>query len=253
MAKVGTNIGLVNHAKKALSLKTVYMWGGILRLVEKQYETLLTIYGNQSGTGYTAERWNKLRQMFGKNIYGVDCVGLIKSYLWSGKTDGGTGSPYYGKSGYPPDIPAGSMYNAATEKGPISTLPEIPGIIVYCRTYPHVGVYIGNGEVIESTLSSRGDGVVKTKLSAFKWEHWFKCPYIDYVEDKATENTGAAFKTGDRVKIKSSAETYAGINTKIPAGYKGNAKTYTVSRVKEDRVLLNELYSWVFIKDITKV
>ena len=249
MAKVGTNIGLVNHVKNALSLKTIYMWGGILRLVERQYETLQKIYGNLSGTGYTSERWNKLRQMYGKGIYGVDCVGLIKSYLWSGKENGGTGSPFYGKSGYPPDIPAGDMYRAATEKGPINTLPEIPGIIVYCRTRPHVGVYIGNGEVIESTLSNRGDGVIKTKLSSFNWEYWFKCPYIDYVEDK----TSAAFKIGDKVKIKNSAETYAGISTKIPAGYKGNMKTYTIGRVKDDRVLLNELYSWVYIKDIAKV
>lgn len=252
MAKVGTNIGLVKHAKKALSLKTIYMWGGILRLVEKQYALLQKIYGNTAGTGYTSARWNKLRQLFGKEVYGVDCVGLIKSYYWSGKQDGGTGSPYYGCSGYPPDAKAGDMYNAATEKGPISTIPEIPGIIVYCKSRPHVGIYIGNGEVIESTISNRGDGVIKTKLSDFKWEFWFKCPYITYVEEN-TKPIDISFKAGDTVYIDSSATTYAGVNTKIPDAFKGNKKPYTVCRVKDDRVLLTELYSWVFKKDLKKV
>lgn len=27
-------------------------------------------------------------------------------------------------------------------------------------------------------------GVVKTKLSKGKWTHWYKCPYIEYIEDK---------------------------------------------------------------------
>ena len=166
--------------------------------------------------------------------------------------DGGTGSPYYGCSGYPPDAKAGDMYNAATEKGPISTIPEIPGIIVYCKSRPHVGIYIGNGEVIESTISNRGDGVIKTKLSDFKWEFWFKCPYITYVEEN-TKPIDISFKAGDTVYIDSSATTYAGVNTKIPDAFKGNKKPYTVCRVKDDRVLLTELYSWVFKKDLKKV
>ena len=46
----------------------------------------------------------------------------------------------------------------------------------------HIGVYIGNGYVIEA----RGHtyGVVKTKLSSRGWKNWGKCPWIEYVEDK---------------------------------------------------------------------
>lgn len=179
-----TNEGLVRHVENALNLKTVYMWGGILRLVEKQYSLLQTIYGNEPGTGYTSDRWNRLHQMFGKNVYGVDCVGLIKSYLWSGKTEGGTGSPYYGVTGYPPDIPAGSMYANAKVKGRIDTMPDTPGIIVISRKHGnHVGVYIGGGYTIESTLGSRGDGVVKHKLDKTFWTDWFECPYIEYKKE----------------------------------------------------------------------
>ena len=179
-----TNIGLVKHAEKALSENTLYMWGGIYREITENYiQQLYKIYGK---TQYSDARLSKLRSLIGKKYYGIDCVGLIKSYYWSGQSNGGSGSKMYGKSGFPPDVDANVMYNLAKVKGKIDTIPEIPGIIVYCKTYPHVGVYIGNGEVIESTLGSRGDGVVKTKLKDFKWEFWFECPYINYTKSAAT-------------------------------------------------------------------
>ena len=176
-----TNEGLVKHAENALKLKTKYMWGGILRPIEQQYDLLFGTYGTKPGTGYTTERWNELKKLCGKGYYGVDCVGLIKSYYWSGKADGGVGSPKYGAAGYP-DTNAGGMYNAAKVKGRIATIPERPGVIVYSKSHPHVGIYIGNGETIESTLGTRGDGVVKRKLDGF-WEYWFECPYIEYIKN----------------------------------------------------------------------
>lgn len=179
-----TNIGLVKHAEKALALKTKYMWGGLLRPITDAYiVTLRNIYGVNSNTGYTTARYKELASYVGKGYYGVDCVGLIKSYYWSGKAEGGTGSPNYGAKGYP-DVNATYMFNTAKNKGTIDTMPEVPGLIVYSKSHPHVGVYIGNGYTIESTLGSRGDGVVKRKLDSF-WEYWFECPYIDYV-DKGT-------------------------------------------------------------------
>lgn len=184
------NIGLVNHCKAALQLKTKYMWGGVLKSITKSYiNALRSIYGNQSGTGYDPPRYAMLENLAKiGGYYGCDCVGLIKSYYWSRNAgSGGTGSPNAYKPGYPPDVNATTMYNNAKEKGPINTLPEIPGVILYCRSHPHVGVYIGNGKVIESTLSARGDGVVMTDIKDFKWEYWFKCPYISYTDVPKTE------------------------------------------------------------------
>lgn len=201
-----TNEGLVKHAEKAYRLPTKYMWGGILREITPAYINLLRgIYGNHSGTGYTAERWKKLEECVGKGYYGVDCVGLIKSYYWSGKADGGTGSPKYGAAGYP-DVNANMMYNKAAKKGRISTLPERPGVIVYCRSHPHVGIYIGNGLTIESTYGSRGDGVVKRKLDSL-WEYWFECPYIEYKADteKKEQTVTLAFDATIRSEPKTSS------------------------------------------------
>ena len=174
-----TNEGLVKHCEKALALKTKYMWGGLLREITPAYiKQLRGIYKTTPGTGYTEARYRELEAVANKGCYGVDCVGLVKSYYWSGKADGGTGSPNYNAPGYP-DVNATMMFNMATRKGRISTLPERPGVIVYSKTHPHVGVYIGGGYTIESTLGNRGDGVVKRKLDSF-WEYWFECPYIKY-------------------------------------------------------------------------
>lgn len=174
------NIGLVQHCENALKLPTKYMWGGIFRLVEKQYDMLYSMYGNKPGTGYTPQRWDELSRLKNTGTYGVDCIGLVKSYYW-----GGVGSPKYdGKT----DVNAGTMYNLAKVKGKISTIPETPGLVVYSKTHPHVGVYIGGGYTVESTLGSRGDGVVKHKLDSF-WEYWFQCPYIEYTELQANAKT----------------------------------------------------------------
>lgn len=185
-----TSEGLVKHAEKALKLKTKYMWGGILRPIEQMYDMLYKMYGNKSGTGYTTVRWNELKQLRNKGYYGVDCVGLIKSYYWSGKADGGTGSPKYGAAGFP-DVNANYMYQLSKVKGKIADMPEIPGLIVYSKSHPHVGIYIGNGYTIESTLGTRGDGVVKRKLDNF-WEYYFQCPYIEY---QKTTQTSSEIKT----------------------------------------------------------
>ena len=198
-----TNEGLVKHCEKALSLKTKYMWGGLLREITPAYiNQLRSIYGTKSGTGYTEARYKELEAVANKGFYGVDCVGLIKSYYWSGKADGGTGSPKYNAPGYP-DVNATMMFNKAARKGRISTLPERPGLILYSKTHPHVGVYIGNGETIESTLGSRGDGVVKRKLDSF-WEYWFECPFIEYEKPEKLKAVTLAFdaKIRDRASNK---------------------------------------------------
>jgi N-acetylmuramoyl-L-alanine amidase len=55
------------------------------------------------------------------------------------------------------------------------------------------------------------------------------------------------FKVGDKVKIKSSATHYATGQT-IPNWVKG--QTYTIQQVKSYRVLLKEIISWVYKKDL---
>lgn len=65
---------------------------------------------------------------------------------------------------------------SATRKGKIATMPDTPGLAVWKAG--HIGVYIGNGEVVEAMGTKYG--VVKTQLEGRGWTHWLEIPYIDY-------------------------------------------------------------------------
>ena len=95
---------------------------------------------------------------------------VLFGYLWS---DTPSSAPVYNAA---QDVSANGMYSRCKEKGKINTLPELPGVLVFMDG--HVGVYIGNGYVIEA----RGFeyGVVKTKLKNRPWVNWGKCPFITY-------------------------------------------------------------------------
>ena len=102
----------------------------------------------------------------------ADCVGLIKGYGWLSPE---TMTIDYGTHGMP-DIGANQMYYNARESGPISTMPDIPGLAVWHEG--HIGVYIGGGQVVEAMGTKYG--VVKTELAGRGWTHWLKVPYINY-------------------------------------------------------------------------
>ena len=105
----------------------------------------------------------------------ADCVGLIKGYGWY---DSASGEIRVGTNGMM-DVGANAMFANATVKGTIDTIPEVPGLAVWVDG--HIGIYIGNGEVIEAMNTLRG--VTRTKLAGREWTHWLQIPYISYVEN----------------------------------------------------------------------
>lgn len=70
------------------------------------------------------------------------------------------------------------------------------------------------------------------------------------VSSRDDSDANEEIEKGDKVKIKSSARTYATGQT-IPSKYKN--KTYTVQDESADRVLIKELFSWVRKSDVDKV
>lgn len=116
-----------------------------------------------------------------------DCIGMIKCFLWHDYSQ--YNSKSYGLTA--PDWNADTYFKNAEIKGEISTIPEIQGLMVWQQG--HIGVYIGNGEVIESTISFGGK-IVRTHFkgnhdtpSRKTWTHWFKNPYLTYNDKKSVE------------------------------------------------------------------
>lgn len=182
-----TNLGLSAHCKRALELNTRYMWGGLFREITADYVSRLAAqYPSQYGTARRAA----LNGLTGKGYYGCDCIGLVKSYYF-----GGFGAAANAK-GYDVsrDYSVGSMYSAAGIKGKIADMPQKAGILVMTENLGHVGVYVGDGKVIECTLRGSLDGVVQTDFSAVAWAYWCQCPCIedDRTITSTSESTTAA-------------------------------------------------------------
>ena len=168
---------LVIWARQAYENGWGYVYGTYGNiLTEELLQDRAELFGEQV-TGFEdfiRENWMRRRT--------ADCVGLIKGYGWynpdSGEIEVGTNGMA--------DVTANGMYDAATVKGTIDTIPETPGLAVWQDC--HIGVYIGNGEVIEAMGTEQG--VVKTTLPS-GWTHWLEIPYISYAtqEEPTTEPT----------------------------------------------------------------
>ena len=133
------NLDLVKWAQMAYDNKWGYVWGS-------------------HGNVLTANELKRLEKTFGSHV--TDKEEYIKSHWLGRRTSDG-------------------MFNAAVEKGPINTMPDIPGIAVWHQG--HIGVYIGNGYVIHA--ANTYDGVIKTPITSSGWTHWLKVPYINYIEE----------------------------------------------------------------------
>ena len=163
------NLDLVKWAEFAYENKWGYVWGSHGQvLTEKELNRLKGVFGSYvtDKEAYIRSHWLGRRT--------ADCVGLIKGYGWYNEE---SGTIKYGTNGMA-DVTADGMFSAATEKGTISTMPDIPGLAVWHQG--HIGVYIGNGYVIHA--ANTYDGVIKTPITSSGWTHWLKVPYINYIE-----------------------------------------------------------------------
>lgn len=168
--KTKNNLDLVKWSVHANESKWGYVYGTYGSVLD---ETLLTSkisqYPNEVG-GY--EDFIRQHWLGGRT---ADCVGLIKGYSWY---DTETSRIQIGANGMP-DISANAMFENASEKGTIDTIPEIPGLAVWHED--HIGIYIGNGEVIQAANTNAG--VIRTPIGQSGWTYWLKIPYIQYINE----------------------------------------------------------------------
>lgn len=182
---IKNNADLVYWAWEAYNDGWGYVWGTYgLILTQDSFENLCEVYPNnvENHHDFIQENWVGRRT--------ADCAGLIKGYLWFNPE---THQIEYGSNGFT-DLDADSMYNNSTVNGTIDTIPETPGLGVWHEG--HVGIYIGNGYVIQA--SGTETGVIKTQLEGSTFTNWFEIPGITYLgegEDEPEETTDVTVET----------------------------------------------------------
>ena len=164
----------------ANNYKTLYVmgcFGAPLNLKNKTRFTNNHIYNKQ------VDRKNMINRA-SDDTFGFDCVCLIKGILWGWN---GNKNHIYGGASYMsnnvPDINANQMINHCKE---ISTNMENIEIGEILWMYDHVGIYVGNGKVVECSPAFKNK-VQFTKLKDRDWKKHGKLKYIDYrkpIEEK---------------------------------------------------------------------
>ncbi|NLY36664.1 MAG: hypothetical protein GX046_05455 [Tissierellia bacterium] len=172
-----TASGLVDYVKKCMFSPHIYVWDSNGQILTDE---LLDHLIETNRDWYTEDRVAIRRSLCNRKIRGWDCIGLIKSYVWHDYWQENT--QYYTIES---DFCTRTLIQENLEKGDISTLSEIPGLVLWKKG--HVGVYIGDGQVIECTIrnpitreAELVGGILQTKLEDGGWTTWLKYPGIKY-------------------------------------------------------------------------
>ena len=167
-----------------LNYKTVYMWGTFGSPVTRK---LIDEKTKQYPSWYTKTRREFLYKLIDRDYFAFDCVGLIKGILWgwNGDPTKAHGGAKYKANGVP-DLSADGLIARCKPSTDFSGI--APGEIVWISG--HVGTYIGDGLVIEST-SAWKNGVMLTSCLNVEQEHrlaearlWVKHGRLPYLEDQ---------------------------------------------------------------------
>lgn len=224
-----TSSGLVKWAQDIYNGGNhVYWWG---TYGNKCTYELLNGKTAQYPGHYTSTRMATYRKHVQLGKTATDCAGLIKGYYWEEN-----GVIKYRRNGRI-DYGSTSMYKASAIKDNIASMPEIPGILVWTKNFGHVGVYVGNGYVIEARGFAYG--IQKNKLSSRNFVYWGLAPYITYTEEEKAKAQAAANGTKtpevkvEETKIKVGNPVMIELNT-LKNDARGN-------QVKTLQRLLNEM------------
>lgn len=173
-----TSQGLVDYCLYQKDQPHCYSWDA-----NGQYLTsvFLDIYSGCYPDWFGRDNRLELRrEIQDQGIRAFDCIGMIKAYVWGDYSDENTSgrnnsTNYYCKN----------VMKQGTPQGPIEDIPEVPGIVVWKSD--HVGVYLGDGKVVECTQSyypkdgeSKVGGIIISDIGERGWTNWLEYPGILY-------------------------------------------------------------------------
>lgn len=115
-----------------------------------------------------------------------DCNGMVKGAMWCDGPNVGWKQGQYQINGLG-DWGVDEMYKQCSEKGTIKTLPELPGVLLFNKSFSHMGIYIGDGKVVEARDHNRGVqlNALKDRQSFELWGKLTSC--FDYIKPVQTE------------------------------------------------------------------
>lgn len=179
------------------------------------------------------------------DTFGFDCVCLIKGVLWGWNGDK---NKIYGGAKYAtnsvPDVNATAMINLCSDISTDFSKIEV-GEAVY--TDVHIGVYIGDGLVVECTPAWKNRvqitacNVPKAGYNTRKWTKHGKLPFIEYDVETKTESSpklDVATKFDKSIAGKYKVTTSAGLNIRTGA----NSKKTSLGVLKKGSVVTNYGY-----------
>ena len=164
--KMLTGKQLAEYCEKVYKAAWVYWYG---TYGNKCTQSLYNSKKNQYPKHYTAERASRYEKDINAGKTCADCVGMIKSFFWTGGEFGTT--PKYATN-HCPDTNADGMLKLCIETGPIKTIPDEPGLVVWKSG--HIGVYVGCGYTIE--MKGFDYDCQRNKVSKGPWTKWGRLP-----------------------------------------------------------------------------
>lgn len=193
------NYDFANKAKTiATDYKTLYIMGCFGAPMS---ETNKKRYTSNYEYNSTSQRKNKILNS-SNDTFGFDCVCLIKGILWgwNGNTNNIYGGATYCLNGIP-DMGSDDIMNYCTDISrdfsniEIGELVHLPG---------HVGIYIGNGLVVECTpiwkdgvqITSISNVYINSNYNVRRWNEHGKLRFIDY---KSGTNIETPKKTNQEI------------------------------------------------------
>lgn len=157
---------LADYCEKVYKAGWVYWYG---TYGQKCSTSLYNSKKKQYPAHYTDSRKSGYEKDIKAGKRCADCVGMIKSFFWTGgkfDTD-----PKYGSNGCP-DKSANGMIEYCSETGPIKTIPDEPGLVVWKSG--HIGVYVGGGYTVE--MKGFDYDCKRNKVTAGPWTKWGRLP-----------------------------------------------------------------------------